>query len=45
VGQIFVFIICLKQIFLVAAKFGETHKILEGRCPRLPPHGYELILG
>jgi len=35
-GKIFVFIICLKQIFLSTTKFGAAQKRFGGNCLRMP---------
>jgi len=36
-GKIFVFIMCLKEIFLVTTKFGEAQKYLVAIVPEFPP--------
>jgi len=36
-GKIFVFIICLKQIFLGTTKFGEAQKFGGGTVPEYTP--------
>jgi len=35
-GKIFVFTICLKQIFLSTTNFGEAQKRFGGNCPLMP---------
>jgi len=41
-GKIFVFMICLKQIFLGRTKFGGEQTDFGGNCPECPKSWYEL---